>query len=442
MDDAVFAQLLNHGLSSESALSKADLADVCARALGSSEGVKAWFVPGRVEVLGKHTDYCGGRSVVAAVDQGIIVLSRPRRDRLVTIQNAGLGASCEFELDANLQPTVGHWTNYPMTVARRIARDFEGPLYGADIALSSDLTPASGMSSSSALIIASFFALSYASRLEESPVYRCELGDPARLASYVAAIEGGKAYGPFRADHGVGTAGGSEDHTAILCSVPGKLGVYSYRPVRLERYVDFPETAVFIICSSGVVAEKTGAAMELYNRASRLASEGCKAAAKALGSDADDFATLSRQFDEETVVRALADQEQATRYRHFNAESNRIIPKAVEALASGDLKAWGEAVLESQQAGESMLGNQVPETIFLAKSAYEIGALASSAFGAGFGGSVWAMVEERSAKTFTEQWRALYLDKFPQYAATAQWFETRPGPAAFSFDVNDTQHLQ
>jgi len=436
MNEAVFAQLAGRGLSPESARSKSALVDACVQAMAAPERLKVWFVPGRVEVLGKHTDYCGGRSVVAAVDQGIVVLCRPRTDSLVSIKNVGYGTSCEFEIEPNLKPTIGHWTNYPMTVARRLARDFEGPLRGADVVLSSDLTAASGMSSSSALIIASFFALSYANRLEESKLYQSELSDLPSLASYVAAIEGGKAYGAFRADHGVGTAGGSEDHTAILCSVPGKLGVYSYRPVRLERHVDFPTEYVFIICSSGVVAEKTGAAMELYNRASRLASKGCEAAAKALGSNADDFASLSRQFDEETVVNALADQEQATRYRHFHAESNRIIPKAVEALASGDLNGWGEAVLESQRTGESLLCNQVPETIYLAESAYEIGAVASSAFGAGFGGSVWAMVEERSAEAFIQQWRDSYLSKFPQHSQTAQWFATRPGPAAFSFDVS------
>jgi len=435
MSDAVLAPFLAHGLTPESASSKAKLLEECLAALGDVDGAKAWFVPGRVEVLGKHTDYCGGRSVVAAVDQGIVVVSRPRKDSIVTIKNVSFGVSCEFEISADLTPTVGHWTNYPMTTARRIARDFPGPICGADIAMSSDLTAASGMSSSSALIIASFFALAHVNRLDKTELYQKELGDLTQLASYVAAIEGGKGYGPFRADHGVGTAGGSEDHTAILCSIPGKLGVYSYRPVRLERHVEFPSDCVFVICSSGVVAEKTGAAMELYNRASRLASEGSKIAAEALGSKADDFATLSREYSEYHVIDALKCKDYATRYRHFNVESNIIIPNAVNALAAGDMKVWSQTVLESQRSGETLLGNQVPETVLLAESAYECGAIASSAFGAGFGGSVWAMVSEKDATGFTEKWRKAYLDKYPQYKETAQWFQTRPGPAAFAIDL-------
>jgi galactokinase len=175
--------------------------------------------------------------------------------------------------------------------------------------------------------------------------------------------------------------------------------------------------------------------MELYNRASRLASEGSKIAANGLGSKADDFATLSLDYTVDQVVDALKSEDYATRYRHFNAESNIIIPKAVNALAAGDMKAWSQAVLESQRTGETLLGNQVTETVHLAESAYECGAIASSAFGAGFGGSVWAMVSEKDASNFTEKWRQAYLDKFPQYLETAQWFQTRPGPAAFSIEL-------
>lgn len=435
MNDAVLEQILSKGFTPESAASKTKLFEACSQALGDLKGVGAWFVPGRVEVLGKHTDYCGGRSVVSAVDQGIVVLCRPRTDGQVTIVDAGFNDSCQFALADDLTPTVGHWSNYPMTVARRVARDFPGALVGADIAIASDLVPASGMSSSSALIIAVFLALSYANRLDETELYQRELGDPTKLASYVAAIEGGKGYGPFRADHGVGTAGGSEDHTAILCSIPGKLGVFSYRPVRLECYVDFPADHVLVICSSGVVAEKTGAAMKLYNRASRLASEGSAIVARKLGANADDFATLARDYEEGQLLEAMPDEATATRFRHFNSESNRIIPQAIEALANGDLSAWGKAVEQSQHAGESLLGNQVTETVFLARSAQVLGAVAASAFGAGFGGSVWAMVQEASAQTFVNHWRKAYLTEFPTYTDSAKFFATRPGPAAFSINL-------
>jgi galactokinase len=436
---AVFDLILSKGFSTASAQSKADLFESCLSHFESPDRVKAWFVPGRIEVLGKHTDYCGGRSVVAAVDQGIVVAFEPLPGRVVRVTDARSGSTCEFPLADDLKPTIGDWSNYPMTVARRVARDFPSARSGANIVIASDLVLAAGMSSSSALIIAIFLALSDVNSLASTEAYREELSQPTELASYVAAIEGGKAYGSFRADHGVGTAGGSEDHTAILCSQPGKLGVFSYRPVRLEQYVDFPSECVFVICSSGVVAEKTGTARLLYNRASELASMSASHAAKALGSSAEDLATLTREFPKDAIEKTWHGISESvdfsTRFRHFDAESNRIIPEAIRRLQSGDLSGWGSAVDDSQQTGERLLGNQVPETIYLAKTARELGAIAASAFGAGFGGSVWSMTRETDADMFIETWCKSYYSVYPQYESEAKFFATRPGPAAFPLVV-------
>ncbi len=85
----------------------------------------------------------------------------------------------------------------------------------------------------------------------------------------------------------------------------------------------------------------------------------------------------------------------------------------------------------SQQAAEKLLGNQVPETIFLAASARRLGAAAASAFGAGFGGSVWALVETAGADGFLAAWADQYRAEFPQHAERSHFFITGAGPAAF-----------
>jgi galactokinase len=330
-----------------------------------------------------------------------------------------------------------------MTTARRIARDFPGASYGADVAIMSDLVPAAGMSSSSALIIASFLALAAVDELGLTEAYRSGLADLPALACYLAAVEGGKGYGPFRPDHGVGTAGGSEDHTAILCSEPDCLGVYSYRPVRAETTVPFPLDWCIVVASSGVLAEKTGRAMGLYNRASRLASVACEAATAALGVEAEDLATLVRLVGASEVTRALAGvrheefaaDELGRRFEHFVLESDVVIPKAVTALKAQDYEEWGRQVDRSQIKGTELLGNQVPETVFLAASARDLGAAAASAFGAGFGGSVWAMTRLSEVEKFTEGWKRAYAAKYPGLAA--EFFVTRPGPAAFEVRLGD-----
>jgi galactokinase len=79
-----------------------------------------------------------------------------------------------------------------------------------------------------------------------------------------------------------------------------------------------------------------------------------------------------------------------------------------------------------------MLHHQVPETEALALQARRLGAAAASAFGAGFGGSVWALVPEADAKAFLERWAAAYGEAFPARAAAASFFATEAAPAAFA----------
>ena len=76
------------------------------------------------------------------------------------------------------------------------------------------------------------------------------------------------------------------------------------------------------------------------------------------------------------------------------------------------------------------MGAKVPETVFLAKAARAAGAIAASAFGAGFGGSVWALVATEAAQPFSAAWQAAYEKEFPVAAATAEFFEMGPGPGA------------
>ena len=102
----------------------------------------------------------------------------------------------------------------------------------------------------------------------------------------------------------------------------------------------------------------------------------------------------------------------------FVAEAQRLVPGATRALAAGDLATFGTLVDESQHLAEQWLGNQIPETSALARLARRLGADGASAFGAGFGGSVWALVEG-DGDAFARRW---------DEAA----FVARPGPPVTS----------
>ena len=398
---------------------------------GPAAGTRGCYVPGRIEFLGKHTDYAGGRSLLCAVERGIRLVAAPRADGWVRIVDARSGEQMELELRTDLAPRPGHWSTYPLTVARRIARNFPGPpaLRGADLAFASDLPRAAGMSSSSALVVAVFTALADVNALERRPEYLANIRRPEDLAGYLGSVENGQTFGTLPGDGGVGTFGGSEDHTAILCSQSGMLRQYAFCPVRHERDVPFPAGWRLVIAVSGVAADKTGAAREGYNRAAAQAAAILVAWRRATArADPSLAAALASAPDAADRMRLLVSGALRLRLEQFLAESTEIIPAAAEVLARGDVAALGPLVDRSQKLAEGCLENQIPETIGLARRARELGAAAASAFGAGFGGSVWALVREEEAPEFRVRWADVYGQDFPTVALRAEFFVTGAGP--------------
>ena len=433
-----------HGMSRPEAQQKGDLFERAAWALQSpgaaDESLAVFYVPGRIEVLGKHTDYAGGRSLLCAVELGFCLVARKREDSLVNVINARTKARCALALDAELPPGGQHWCNYPSVAVRRLARNFPWARRGADIAFISDLPAASGMSSSSALIVAIFLALAEINAIRESDAYRREIRCLEDLAGYLGCVENGQSFGALTGDCGVGTFGGSEDHTAILCSHAGELRQYSFCPIRHERTVALPKGLVFVVAVSGVVAMKTGAAQQSYNQAALAARKildlWCGATGRndptlaAAVDHAPDAPDQIREILGTSTCEEFPAGRLSERFEQFLAESTMIIPAATESLASGELSRFGTLVDQSQLNAENLLRNQVPETIALARSARSLGAVAASAFGAGFGGSVWALVHADGADEFARRWEALYQNRFPA-ANNARFLAILPGPAAF-----------
>jgi len=234
----------------------------------------------------------------------------------------------------------------------------------------------------------------------------------------------------------VGTQGGSQDHTAILCSHPGKLLQYGWIPVRFEREVPFPVGYLLAVAVSGVEAAKTRKAMSLYNRLAEDAAELLRVWREhAKREDPTLFAALSSAGDARARLAGWLDRHDRrddllARLRQFSEECFEIIPAVADALAHRDLAALGGLVDRSQAGAGAGLRNQVAETIHLQRSARELGAVAASAFGAGFGGSVWAMVPEPGAVEFLEAWRAGYLTAFPDHTSAGRFLTTGLGAAA------------
>ena len=80
-----------------------------AAALGSDRP-RAYYVPGRIEVLGKHTDYAGGSTIVVAMERAVCVTAVPRDDSQVMINDTALGETASFSMSEDLLPEIGHWS--------------------------------------------------------------------------------------------------------------------------------------------------------------------------------------------------------------------------------------------------------------------------------------------------------------------------------------------
>ncbi len=385
--------------------------------------LRAFFVPGRVELLGKHTDYAGGRSLLCALERGVCVLAAPRDDGRVRFLNADSQVAAALDRPAAKLPG---WAPYPLAVLRRLQRDF-GLGGGADVAFASDLPAAAGMSSSSALVVASYLGITAGQVPAAAPASR------EALAGYLAAAE-----------TGVGTHGGSEDHVAILCCRVRQWSRYSFCPTAFEGVIPAPPDHALVIAVSGVVADKGGGAQARYNRAAAAAqavlaawnaAEGSPAPtlAAALAGDAGRLAEAQvrlRRFVPEGYTRAELD----ARLRQFWLESEVLLPAAARAAAAGDWRAFGGAVAASQAEADAGLGNQVPETRALVAGALQLGAVAASAFGAGFGGSVWALAPAAGADAFAAAWQRDYGKAFAERRAASLCFVSAAGPAALELD--------
>ena len=445
MTAGIAERLAAAGMSEAESAAKSRLFENAWRAIDAADAsprlpAVAVFVPGRIEVFGKHTDYAGGRSLLCAIERGVCLVARPRPDLRIRITDGVIGETAAFDFDPGLTVAAGRWPGYPMTVARRLARNFPEARTGADIGFVSDLPPAAGMSSSSALLTAVFLVLAALNNLREHEAYQREISTPEDLAGFLGTIENGQSFGSLEGDRGVGTFGGSEDHTAMLCCQAGCLSQYSFFPVRRERVVALPAGMRFVVAVSGVVAEKTGAAMARYNQVSLAARAALElwrgATGRADGSlaevvaSAPDARERMRQVLAESTHPVFPPSALVNRFEQFVSESHEIVPAAAEALARGDLEAVGRLADASQRGAEEWLGTQVRETVALARTARDEGAIAASAFGAGFGGSVWALVRVDEVEAFTRRWETRYRAACPGTAGRARFLASRPGPPA------------
>jgi galactokinase len=266
--------------------------------------------------------------------------------------SAGYGPR-EFDWMPELAPVAaGDWENYLRAAAQAINRKW-GSANGIDAALVSDLPPAAGLSSSSAVLVAFTLAL---------------LGANARRAGFEELMEILPEGEQF-----VGTRGGGMDHAASLASKHGCASLIEFDPVRV-RYVPVPAGWSFLVAHSGVTAEKSGPAREEYN------------ARRKAGSTALARLGLSSYREARVEMAAgLADERETDAFLHTVTEASRVCA-AVEAMEHGDAERFGRLLSESHASLRDRLRVSCPQLDRLVAAALDAGALGARLTGAGFGG--------------------------------------------------------
>lgn len=322
--------------------------------------------PGRVNLIGEHTDYNGGFVLPCAIDYRTVIAALPRADRLVRVVAADYGGAIdEYSLDAPIERRDdAMWANYVRGVVRELQR--RGlPLTGMDMAISGDVPQGAGLSSSASLTVA--------------------------VGRLFATLPGMDALTPIEtalaAQHSendfVGTQCGNMDQIISACGVEGHALLIDCRSLE-TRPVEIPAGVAIMILHSHV---KRGLVDSEYN----TRRQQCEAAARHFGVPA------LRDVDPAMLAERGAGLDEVTfkRARHVVTEDARVL-QATEALASGDLARMGRLMAESHASMRDDFEITVPPVDRLveivAGVVQERGGVRMT--GGGFGGCIVAVVPE------------------------------------------------
>lgn len=336
-------------------------------------GDAAIFVaaPGRVNLIGEHTDYNDGFVLPAAIDRHVVIAARPRADRIVRLHAADMGESALFDLD-DIRPDTGRrWSNYE----RGVAWALQGAGYalqGMDAVVAGDVPIASGLSSSAAIEVATAFTFQTLSGLNLDGVQRALLCQ--------------KAENEF-----VGMRCGIMDQYIISLGQRDHALLIDCRSLEY-RLVSVPAGVSLVICDT---QKRRGLVDSEYNTRRRE----CEAGARALGVPA------LRDVSVETFEARQGELAPVTRKRcrHVVTENQRVLD-AVAALETGDLERFGALMNASHVSLRDDYEVSCAELDAMVEAAWrQPGVLGARMTGAGFGGCTVNLVTNEAAGAFQRQ---------------------------------------
>ncbi len=360
---------------------------------GSTEGTEFYFSPGRVNLIGEHTDYNGGHVFPCALTIGTYAIARKNNDgvmRMYSMNFEKFGV-CTVPAKDFVYDKADNWCNYPKGVMWAFEQKGYHITSGLDLLFFGNIPNGSGLSSSASIEVATgvilketfgfdvdMIQISLISQLAENKFngVNCGIMDQFAIAM------------------------GKKDHAIFLDTADLS---YGYAPIRLEN------AKIVIACSN----KKRGLADSKYNE---RRSE-CETALAELQKVVD-IKTLGELTEEkfEEVKSAITNPVNQKRAKHAVYENQRTI-QAVDALCNNDIALFGKLMNESHVSLRDDYEVTGIELDTLVEAAWEQeGVIGSRMTGAGFGGCTVSIVENDKIDAFIENTGKIYKDKIG-YAA-------------------------
>ena len=350
--------------------------------------IRAYFAPGRVNLIGEHTDYNGGHVFPCALTIGTYGAARKRNDNKLHFYSMNfdrVGVQ-ESAVDALGEAKESDWTNYPKGVIWAFAkRGFEMPC-GMDLVLFGNIPNGSGLSSSASLEVLTGFIL--------RDLYGFDVTntDLALIGQYAENQYNGMNCGIMDQ---FASAMGKKDNAIFLDTATLS---YEYAPIALE--------------GAKVVVTNSRVKHSLVNSAYNQRRSECETALAELQSvvDIKGLGDLSEE-DFEKYKSAIKDEVRVRRAKHAVYENQRTI-RAVEALKKNDMKLFGELMNASHVSLRDDYEVSCEEIDILVDEAWKIpGVIGSRITGGGFGGCTVSIVKDEAIDTFQERLEKAYEEK-------------------------------
>jgi len=345
---------------------------------------RAFQAPGRVNLIGEHTDYTGGLVMPAAIDFNTVAVVGPAKGGRSVIHSVDFKK--EFEFDASALPAKAKhdWTDYPTGVLWSLKQSgVVAPQF--TMTLQGDVPLGAGLSSSASIEVAvALAALALA-------------GKSMALTDVALACK--------RAENGfVGAQSGIMDQYIACCGVKDHALVIDTRDLG-SRAVPVPSDVRLVICNSMVKHSHAGGE---YNERRAEVDEGSRALRAA---NPDIHELRDATVEDLEKARDSMSENAFLRCRHIITENVRV-EEAATALAAGDMKRMGELMAEAHASYRDDFAASCPEVDLLVElAAAEPGVIGARLTGGGFGGCTVNLVEAAHAEAFRRDIHSAYLER-------------------------------